>query len=275
MKRIKLCALALSTCLALGALTGCVSAKETSAEPTTSEVTPATSDDATTASEETDATTEESYEEGAPLPEDFEYVELDAEGQQYANTFISNFAEQSMGDFNREDATIEDLMNFVHIYLKINAYDEISYETIGDVTYETFTWEKAQSIVGKYMGIVLDIAYENLDAPSGAYGDQPAGPYYQDGKIYYEAADGEMHTSFAVVDAVENYYDGTLTLRFTVYSIDYEVYSGLDADGVRAYYKLTPDEAMADDTLTAIASGSAVVDVGQSGDYILISYWAG
>ena len=177
-----------------------------------------------------------------------------------------------MGSIVSMDMTTEELLDFVHIHLKINANDSISYETKGDVTYETFTWEKAQSVAGKYFGILMDYGYEDLMAPPGTYGDQPAGPYYEDGKIWYEAADGEMHTRIAIVDSVENYGDGTLTLKFTVYEIDYETFSGLDMDGVRAYYSLTPAEAATDSTLSVVTTGTAVVNVGQSGDYYLKSY---
>ena len=62
-----------------------------------------------------------------------------------------------------------------------------------------------------------------------------------------------------------------MTLRFTIYEIDLRTFADIDDDGLRAYYTLTPDEAKADDTLTAYATGTAVVDVGQSGEYYLIS----
>ena len=292
MKKIKICALALGTCIALGALAGCGSTETSAMTTAASETTAASSSEAsgsdTSASEETgsegsEATTadtaasDETQPETSGSPETeaaggVEYITLDAEGQKYANTFVSNFAEVSMGSIVSMDMTTEELLDFVHIHLKINANDSISYETKGDVTYETFTWEKAQSVAGKYFGILMDYGYEDLMAPPGTYGDQPAGPYYEDGKIWYEAADGEMHTRIAIVDSVENYGDGTLTLKFTVYEIDYETFSGLDMDGVRAYYSLTPADAASDSTLSVVTTGTAVVNVGQSGDYDLKSY---
>lgn len=281
MKRIKICALALGTCIALGALAGCSSTEGTTASSAASETTAAiSSETASSESSDSEATADTSASEEAQpeTSEDetvsggVEIIELDAEGQKYANTFVSNFAEVSLYPMVSEDMTTEELLDFVHIHLKINANDSISYETKGDVTYETFTWEKAQSVVGKYFGILMDYGYEDLIAPPGTYGDQPAGPYFEDGKIFYEAADGEMHTSIAIVDSVENYGDGTLTLKFTVYEIDYETFSGLDMDGVRAYYSLTPADAASDSTLSVVTTGTAVVNVGQSGDYYLKSY---
>ena len=72
--------------------------------------------------------------------------------------------------------------------------------------------------------------------------------------------------------APKNNGDGTITLNFTVYSIDLDTYSGLDSNGLKAYYKLTPDKAKQDKSLTKVKTGRATVDVGQSGSYYLISY---
>ena len=173
---------------------------------------------------------------------------------------------------NRDTITTEELMDFVHIHLKINAYDNISYIKKGDVSYETFTWEKAQTVVGRYFGIFIDKGYDDLSAPSGKYGDQAAGPYYEDGKIWYESADGEIRSNIAIVDKVVNNTDGTLTLKFTIYEIDYETFGNLDADGIRAYYKLSPSEAKGNSTLSVVTTGTAIVDVGQSGSYLLKTY---
>ena len=284
MKKIKICALALGTCIALGALAGCGSTEGTTASSAASETTAASSSEAASSeASDSEATADTSAsEEAQPDPETSEdetvsggaeIIELDADGQKYANTFVSNFAEVTLYPLVSQDMTTEELLDFVHIHLKINANDNISYETKGDVTYETFTWEKAQSVVGKYFNVYMEYGYEDLLAPPGTYGDQAAGPYYEDGKIWYEAADGEMHTSIAIVDSVENPTgDGTLTLKFTIYEIDYETFSNLDMDGIRAYYKLTPAEAAADSTLSVVTTGTAIVDVGQSGDYYLRSY---
>ena len=272
MNRIKICALVLSTCLALGSFAGCNKEEDNvtsvniivttateasvSGEPSAITVVPATSAE----SDETVST-------------ENEYIELDADGQEYANTIVSNFAEQYIVDFYWDSASIEQLFDFAYNYLKINSVDSISYETKGDITYETFTFEKANEVIGKYIGISMtELSLEVLQAPPDSHGDQPAGPYYEDSKIWYEAADGGNCTTFAVVDLVVNNFDGTLALRFTVYQIDMETYSQLDENGIKAYYELTPDEAKADSTISAVATGTAVVNVGQSGDYYMLSY---
>ena len=86
------------------------------------------------------------------------------------------------------------------------------------------------------------------------------------------SASGEGYTLIGIVDSVFNNTDGTLDIEFTVYSIDYEVYNELDADGIAAYYSMTPEQAAADSTLTQVKTGTAVVTIAQSGDYSLISY---
>ena len=200
-------------------------------------------------------------------------TDMDSEEQKYANTYITNFTEQYFFDYDRDSAAVEQLLDFVHIHLKINAYDQISYVTKGDITYETFTADKAKKVISKYFAYYFtEEDCKVLPAPPETYGDQPAGPYYEDGKIWYEAADGESYNLIGIVDSVLNNTDGTLTIEFTVYSIDYEEYSTLDMDGIAAYYLLTPEQAAADSTLTQVETGTAVVTIAQSGDYSLISY---
>ena len=53
---------------------------------------------------------------------------------------------------------------------------------------------------------------------------------------------------------------------------DLDTFSSLDSNGLKAYYKLSPGKASMDKTLKKVSYGSAVVDVGQSGSYLLKSY---
>ncbi|MBQ4190652.1 MAG: hypothetical protein II641_02315, partial [Clostridiales bacterium] len=271
-------ALCASVSLALGVFAGCNAKEDT-------EVTAAPSAEEAASEQETQAPqasvassgTEQETEPSDESVDDFvvepDYLVLDSEDQKYANTFITNFVEQYFYDFDRDSATAEQLLDFVHIHLKINAYDQISYETKGDLTFETFTVEKSLQVVAKYFAVYFtEEDCKALPAPPTDYGDQPAGPFYEDGKIWYEAADGESYNLIGIVDSVLNNTDGTLTIEFTVYSIDYEVYNELDADGIAAYYSMTPEQAAADSTLTQVKTGTAVVTIAQSGDYSLISY---
>ena len=273
MKRLKVCSLVLSTCLTMGVVTGCFGDGKT---PTTA-ATGAT-DTSETAAPETDPTVApETYDSsGVQNTSEFDddgYIELTPDRQEYANIIVSNFAEQFITDFDWQDASTEQLMDFAHMFLKINKQDAISYEKKGDVTYETFTFNDAREVITKHIGVFIsDVALEGMLAPSGSYGDQPAGPYYEDGRIWYEAADGESHNLVAIVDAIMNNYDGTYNLTFTIYAIDMDTYSQINMDELKAYYKMSRDQAANDSTLGEVVTGKATVSVGQSGEYYMLSY---
>ena len=273
---VKLITISAGACLLLGSLAGCKPAEEPEEAAAASEA-QEESEAETEAPQASVATSESETSEAAESSDDFviepEYLELDSEEQTYANKYITNFVEQYFFDFDRDSASTEQLLDFVHIHLKINAYDQISYETKGDITFETFTVDKSIKVISKYFAVYFtEEDCKALPSPPTDYGDQPAGPFYEDGKIWYEAADGESYNLIGIVDSVLNNTDGTLTIEFTIYSIDYEVYSGLDMDGVAAYYSMTPAQAAADSTLTQVKTGTAVVTIAQSGDYSLISY---
>ena len=102
--------------------------------------------------------------------------------------------------------------------------------------------------------------------------DQAFGPYYEDGKIWFVTGDGDSYRDIGIVDYAVNNGDGTLTLYFTIYCIDYETFESLDSDGLKAYYTLTPTQAQFDKTLTRRERGIANVSVGQSGKYYLNTY---
>lgn len=296
MKRIKTCALALSAFMMLGALAGCdkdennetaanesetsvvaTQADETTASETETQATETSASETEASATETEASESETQttEETSAFVIEPEEIELDAALQQYANTFISNFAEQYLVSLDRATITPEECMDFARTHIKINDPSSVTYETKGDVTYETFTWEQAKKVVSKYIAIMMNNSYEDFEAPSGEYGDHPAGPFFEDGKIWYEAADGDEHNVVAVVDSIINNTDGTITLNFTVYEIDIDTFLGLDSEGLKAYYKKTSDEAKADSTLTAMKKGTALATIGQSGDYYLYTYQAG
>ena len=265
MKYTKICAIVLSAGMMLGTVSGC----RKRIKP---QVTSVIKTEATTSKETSD--TEAPQESGSSAAGD-QKVKVDPALQEKANTFVTTFVMQYFQNYDRETATVEQYLDFAHIYIKINDYKSLKNETKGELSYETFTFAEAQKVVGKFLGVGLDeVKCKTLSAPPSSYGDQPAGPYYADGRIWYEGAAGEGYNSIAIVDSIKNNEDGTLTLNFTKYTIDYQVYEELDDKGVKEYYKLTPEKAKADKTLEKGSKGTAVVGVGQSGDYIMISYKA-
>ena len=283
MKKTKISLICLSACMVLGGFAGCRTNGNTDPTGTSgSDVTPTESvvdTSASASSEETSAVTETSASSQDTEPEssventdENTYVIEDFD-QEYANTFITNFVEVFFYDYSRDTADTERILDFAHIHIKINARDSITYAKKGDLSYETFTFDKASSVASKYFGILLsEDECKKLPAPPSTYGDQPAGPFYEDGKIWYEAADGESHNLIGIVNSVTNNTDGTETIDFTIYSIELETYWQLDSSGMKKYYQMTPAKADADKTLTKVKTGRAVVGVGQTATYYLISY---
>ena len=260
MKKTKICALALSACMALGVLAAC---DDTNTTTTTSETTTeATTTEATTASSESSEVIQSSE-------VDAEKIVFSGDEQKNANRFISNFTELYFSDYSRDTATIEQYLNFAHINLKINSNDKIKYETKDGTSFETFTFKDLVLVVGMNFSVpVNEEDLKKLPAPS----KDNYGPCYEDGKIWFQAADGESYSSIGIVDYALNTGDGNLTLVFTIYQIKWEVYNDLSTEEMQKYYKLTPEQAAADDTLEKVGTGSAYVGVGQSGSYFLLDY---
>ena len=274
MKRFKISALLLSTCLAMGAFAGC---SQSSASPAKSDGTVANINEnfkinvsEGVASEISEVMKDDSDVDGdslAPADDsDAPATDSNVARQIYANTFVSAFAEQNISEMDIYTLSNEDLTDFVRLNLKFHSTDLISYEPKGEMLFETFELSTAHDVIRDYFGVfITDVFTDKFAAPPEGHGDQPAGPFFEDGKIWYEAYDIEFSNRFAVVDSFTSNEDGTMTLTFTVYE------AGPDAD-INACYRLTPEEAAADETLNIVTKGSAVVSVGQSGAYYLYSY---
>lgn len=264
MKYIKMLSLVLAASIVLGSFAGCAASKEPdvttagSSEVVTTTETPATSGSSAT-SEETTA--------------DPNYIRLFSEAQEYANMFISGFAANDLGDFDSDKMSVEKLLAFAFAYLKNNTDESIGYKKKGEVSYQTVTFAQTLKTIGQLFGTGLkEDDCKALPKPPTKYGENVEGPYYEDGKIWFFASDGDEQNTVAIVDSAYNNGDGTLTLNFTIYSIDIKTYLNLDNEEIKAYYKLTPEQAKADKTLKKICTGTATVGVGQSGEYILRSY---
>ena len=305
MKRFKISAVLLSTCLALGAFAGCSQSsapvaenggKSTKADSTStavayesetvksvqvegvaSEISEVVSGDAKDTSTN-GATDSEAPSDSAPAESsapdssapaaDDDSIDPDVARQIYANAFVSAFAEQNISEMDTENLTIEEYLDFVRIYLKNHATDLISYEPKGEMLFETFTLASAHEVIKVFFGFFTsDVFGSGLEAPPEAHGDQPAGPFFEDGRFWYEAYDTEAGNRFALVDSYTVNEDGTVTLGFTVYE------AGPD-DNLYDCYRLSPEEAAADSTINIVTNGSATVRINQSGEYSLIYYKA-
>lgn len=278
MKRFKLSTIVLSTCLAMSALAGCSQGSAPAAGTMPDRATPHESEGVAS---EISAIIYEAPEDaaGAPADEDsfsgnytdsvdVEYADPDADRQIYANAFLSAFAEQNISEMDTENLTVEEYLDFVRIYLKTHATDLISYEPKGEMLFETFTPASAHEVIKVFFGFFTsDVFGSGLEAPSEAHGDQPAGPFYEDGRFWYEACDTEDSNRFAIVDSYTVNEDGTMTLGFTVYEAG-------PNDSLYECYRLSPEEAAADSTINIVTNGSATVRINQSGEYSLIYYKA-
>lgn len=281
MKRFKLSTIVLSTCLAMSALAGCSQGSAPAAGTMPDRATPHESEGVASeisaiiyeAEDLEDAAAE------APADEDSfsgnytdsvggEYADPDADRQIYANAFVSAFAEQNISEMDTENLTVEEYLDFVRIYLKNQATDLISYEPKGEMLFETFTLASAHEVIKVFFGVFTsDVFGSGLEAPSEAHGDQPAGPFYEDGRFWYEACDTEDSNRFAIVDSYTVNEDGTMTLGFTVYEAG-------PNDSLYECYRLSPEEAAADSTINIVTNGTATVRINQSGEYSLIYYKA-
>ena len=295
MKRIKICALALSAGFILGGFAGC---KKDSKEPdvTASEITETTLEHINVTSGSDDPeyawpseggevldVSENPNPQGPAIEQSLTTdptpvtidpnIELDSAAQENANTFISNFAEVYFGDYDKKTSGKEQLFDFVYIHLKINSPDALSSAKKGDLSYETFTADKAREVILRYFSVsVSEDDCRKFSSPPDSFGDNAQGPYYENGRIWYNSGAGENYGIIAVVDSAISNSDGTVSFFFTIYSIDPATYADLSISGLKAYYKLTPAKADSDKTLTKVRSGSAVVSIEQSGRFSLVSY---
>ena len=263
MRKTKICALALCACMALGVFAACddtnstttTTTTESSASDSSTEAPIVFTDEPTLATESVKATAEK--------------VVFEGDSQINANTFITNFTEIYFPDYSKETATLEQYLNFAHIHFKVNSYDKIKYEILDGADFETIAFADVLSTVGKYFSVgISEDECKQLPAPS----KDVQGPAYKDGRIWFHGGAGESYSSIGIVDYALNSGDGNLTLEFTIYQIKWEVYNELRGDDIKKYYKLTPEQAAADNTLEKVGTGTAYVGVGQSGSYYLLNY---
>lgn len=189
-----------------------------------------------------------------------------SETQQYAaNLSLSNFSEQwfcEIGTFDHYDSadtSIAQLFSFAHLWSKINRPTEMEYRD----GYETMTRETFFEIIGPRIAYPEDlqpIEGEDYSAALGIGTFDWNHCWYENGRFYYPAGDGESYNRFTVVDEAYKLQDGTCRFRFTIYELDLDIY--FDELGIPSkYYHLTPAEAAqlaANGTITAVHTGTAV-----------------
>ncbi len=163
------------------------------------------------------------------LPADYEFRYSAAEGsgisgdpvaitkdmQKKLNIFISNFAEQGMGNY---DYGKEDMLQYGYFAYKwscLNHYSDVKAED----GYYYVSFETVQKVVEKYFGRKLNKA--ELEACTDT--DIHHG-FIKNGGYYMPAADGEAHTGFAVVTSMEDTGSDIYRMEFTIFDLDLDAY---------------------------------------------------
>ena len=290
MKRIKTIALALTACIVLPTVSACSLKKAPESTPAdqADHVITISPEQTTAASGSPEETAESTAKEVSEKTEDTAgRITFSGETQKYANTFLTNFAEQyfytkfvfnggeNPGVFDVKNADVKDVMTFVCLHVYHNDRGAYKNTKKGNCNYLTISFEKAAEVCGRYFNYTLKKeACKKLGTPSGDKGNQGFGPYYADDKIWTVLKDGDLNPfrDIAVVDYAKANDDGTMTLYFTIYSIDYEVFNKLKGDDIKKYYALTPSEAKKDEKLIGGVTGIANVSITQSGKYRLNTY---
>lgn len=195
-------------------------------------------------------------------PEEGTKVDLTATQQYAANLSLSNFSEQWFCQmppkdyYDADDATVAQLFQFARLWAKINRPSAIEYVD----GYETMTLETFYEITAPRLDVTEHLVPQEGDDYSAELGmgnfdwDRC---WYENGRFYYPAADGESYNRFTVVDEAYKINDRTYRFRFTIYELELDLY--WDWGGIPAeYYHLTPEEVAARAEITALEKGSAV-----------------
>jgi len=175
------------------------------------------------------------------------------------NKFIGVFVEQRFEAYDRADAQKGQILEFLHSYIKCRAAGELEYKPLGagGTIYETISLDAMNRRANEFFGIrfeedeVKDYIVTRYD------GDVISSMYYK-GDFYFTATEGEARNRIAVADSVTGSKDGSLTVEFTIFELDYKIYAeyGSVPDG---YYCLNSEAARQKDELTARGKGTAVI----------------
>lgn len=263
MKIIKLFASAGLICAILATSVGC---KVTlTPEASSSETT-------TTASESEESTTESTTEATTEATLETVVYEKGQQLTQY-NIFLSNFVEQRIELLDVNDCSLKDIVRFSMRYAKSNKPAVLDYEG----NFMRVSLQDVQEIAGTFMNYIIKVEdLSDFAAPPKDAFEPDNEPFYKDGYFYVYAADGEMVTSFAIVDYKEILGDGTYKLNFSIYELSSEKFAEIDYaiyNEWAKYYSMTPAEAATDPDVKKIGVGTAFIDEGETSP-ILIKYGA-
>ncbi len=190
-------------------------------------------------------------------------VTLSKGQRQKLNVFISNFAETGFRNYDEEIKDMSLICSFVYRWTRINRPADVEIEG----NYYKISFDTIKRIAKKYLGRKIS----EKDLNSYPWQDLDDDVFFEEGYYFEPAADGESYTTFALVSSARDNGDGTLSIDFTMYSLDLDVYWDNNETIPRKYYAMTCEEASKDKDVDSWGSGSAVVK--KDGDtYTLVSY---
>ena len=191
-------------------------------------------------------------------------VEITPELQRTANRFLTLFAEQGVTKLNPETAEDYELVSFAHLYYKINEPGAIVYRSLNDESYETLTEEQVNGLLQRLMN-------KTVAVPDGTDFTQQRGDNYaqhemfRDGYFWFPAADGDMHSQFAICERIRDNGQGSWTLEYRVY--DFMGPMDLSTEQKDALSGLTVRQADANDEYILVMCGAAVVQLDNGFDF--------
>lgn len=191
-------------------------------------------------------------------------IELTPELQKQANRFLTRFAEQGITNLDRAEADPYTLVSFAHLYYKLHDYDAIVYQSLNEESYETLTKDQVNKVLLRFMNQTVEVA-DGTDFTEQRGDNYAVHEMYRDGVYWFPAADGDMHSQFAVCERIEDNGDGTWTLHYRAY--DFMGPMDLSAEQKDALSDLTVRQAEADDEYILVMCGAAVVQPDNDFDY--------
>lgn len=191
-------------------------------------------------------------------PEVWTDVELTPELQRQANRFLTYFAEQGVTKLNPEAADDYELVSFAHLYYKIHEPEAIVYQSLNEESYETLTEKQVNDLLMRLMNRTVQVE-EDTDFTEQRGDNYAVHEMFRDGCFWFPAADGDMHSQFAVCQRVQDNASGGRRFDYKVY--DFMGPMDLSREEKEALADLTSQQAEQDDTYIAVMSGAALVQL--------------
>lgn len=176
-------------------------------------------------------------------------ISIDKTTREKMNIFLSNFSEAYLTDYDydRDHMDMEKIYDWVHIWTKINKGHPYERRKEADYThsYEWVSLEDVNKVTEKYLGITTtDSMASSLESDYF---------FYENGKFYAPAADGDTYAGLSIVTKVEDLGNNRLKLYFNGYDFIYW------DDEKLADYSQTDEEVSKNSDYVYNNSGYAIV----------------